>query len=102
MLAVSVTETQALNRAETGRALGLASHHLSEKELAPGLGTEAASREQGKEVKRRYFMYAFAYSASYFYVYLSQVGVFQEKQASSEKMLPPDWPLGKFVKHFPV
>lgn len=102
MLAVSVTETQALNRAEIGRALGLAGHHLAEKELGPGLASEAASRKQGKKVKRMYFMYAFAYCAGYFYVNLSQVGVFQEQQASSEKMLPPDWPLGKSVKHFPV
>lgn len=36
-------------------------------------------------------MYAFAYCAGYFYVNLSQVG---EKQASIEKMLPADWPLG--------
>lgn len=48
MLAVSVTVTHTLDRAETGRALGLAGHHLSEKELAPGLVAEAASREQGR------------------------------------------------------
>lgn len=48
---MSVTETQALNRAEIGRALGHASHLLSEKELAPDLVAEAASREQGKRLR---------------------------------------------------
>lgn len=48
MLAVSVTVTHTLDRAETGRTLGLAGHHLSEKELAPSLVAEAASRQQGR------------------------------------------------------
>lgn len=47
-LAVLVTVTHTLDRAETGRALGLVGHHLSEKELAPGLVAEAASRELGR------------------------------------------------------
>lgn len=48
MPAVSVTVIHTLYRAETGKALGLAGHHLSEKELAPGLVAEAASRNQGR------------------------------------------------------
>lgn len=44
-------------------------------------------------------MYAFAYCAGDFYGNLSQVG---EKQASIEKILPADRPLGISVRHFPV
>lgn len=36
MPAVLVTVIHTLYRAETGKALGLAGHHLSEKERAPG------------------------------------------------------------------
>lgn len=38
--------------------------------------------------------------AGSFYVNLSQASVIQEKESSTERMPPPNWPIGKTMGHF--